>query len=211
GLPRDRSRMIGRANSGLSGPPDTYDAIKYGAASGAFTRTTLVQGPFDVRFNHDGRLAVINLNKVIDSNDSLFGFATLPVADQPKWVTVAAQIKGDGSRVYLLAYPNSGNQDSSASGIKPRIYVLNSSTASPTAGALPVLGYFEIDDYASSCIANNGICWLGLASAMTPDDATLFYSGGLDRLVVPIRAEGTLTPASISVRPAARWNLPPTQ
>ncbi len=110
-------------------------------------------------------------------------------------------------------YPEPGNGESSTSGIKPRVYVFDSSTATASATGFPVLGYFELDDYPGGCF-NVSLCWLGHASALSPDDSTLFIAGGRHTLVVPIPS--TLTPATASTAAAptrakreARWNVVP--
>ncbi|HEU0202191.1 MAG TPA: hypothetical protein VFR86_17385, partial [Burkholderiaceae bacterium] len=207
GGPRDGSRFMGRQNSGVSSVEEIYYAVKYDAANGALSTTSKIHSPFDLRFADDGRLALISLDRVVDAGDDLHGLVRLPAADQADWLTVAGQIAPDGSRVYLLAYPKRGNADSAASGIKPRVYVLDSSTASADPAGLPVLGYFEIDQYPSGCVSGNYpySCWNGLASTISADGNTLFFSGSLRTLVVPIA--GTLIQPQASVRRAATWRF----
>jgi hypothetical protein len=84
--------------------------------------------------------------------------------------------------------------------------VIDSSTASADPAGLPVLGYFEIDDYPSPCSTAYSACWALLASAITPDDRTLFFAGSLRNVVVPVAT--TLKAAQAGGRPAAAWVLP---
>lgn len=204
---RDRNSLMGRQNSGLSGVDSIYDAVRHNAGSGAFFRAPSIRAPFDMRFSDDGEWTVIDLDRFVNRFDEQYGLVRLPASHRANWVVVSAQIRSDGQRIYVLAYPNLGNQESSTSGMKPRVYVLNSSSFA--AAELPVMGYFEIDDYPSTCIAAGGTCWQGLASAISPDDFTLFYSGALRTLVIPI--QGTLLPISSSAKPSGRWVVPKAQ
>ncbi len=203
-VPRNGSGLLGRQNAGLSGSDDTYYAVKVDTASGKLTSTPKVRSPFDLRFTHDGQRVLVDMARVIDSNDDLLGLVRVPAADQSGWLVAAAQISSNGARVYLLAYPNTGFQESSASGLKPRVYVINSSAASADPAGFPVLGYFEINDYPSTCVPDqNSNCWASLSSTLSPDDNTLFFSGSLHTLVVPIST--TLKAAAKGAAAAALW------
>ena len=205
-MSRNGSRLLGQQNSGISGGDELTYGVRVDPVTNVVSLTIKVRSPFDIRFTADGQHTLLNFKRVLDGNDDLFGLVQLPAVDQFDWTVVAAQITSSGSRVYLLAYPVQGNLEASSSGIKPRVYVIDSSTASADPAGLPVLGYFEIDDYPSPCSTAYSACWALLASAITPDDRTLFFAGSLRNVVVPVAT--TLKAAQAGGRPAAAWVLP---
>lgn len=204
-VPRDGSRMLGRQNSGLSSVDEIYDAIRYDTASGALGRTAKIRSMFDARFSHDGRRAAVNFDRVVDANDDLYGLVRLPAALGSDWQIVSMQINGAGTRVYVLAYPYQSNFgfSSAASGIRPRLYVIDSSAPSASTAGLPILGFAELDDYPSDCTGGSLSCWIGLASTLSADDNTLFFLGGRGLVVMPVPT--TLQPVPVAPPAAAVW------
>jgi hypothetical protein len=205
--PRDGSRMMGRQNSGLGGVDETYDTMRYDTAAGSFGRSTKLRSPFDMRFTHDGRLVLANLERVINADDDLHGLVRLPASIGTEWQIVAGQINGNGSRVYLLVYPYKDvfGYSSAASGIRPRLFVYDSSTASASTSGLPLLGYVELNDYPSDCLGFDRNCWNGLASTLSVDGNTLFFLGGRGLAVVPVPTTLLAVPASPPPVAPAAW------
>lgn len=106
----------------------------------------------------------------------------------------------DGKRLYVMAYDSSGLYAGTTS--KPRVYVFDSSTRMVTSTDLPLLGYFELQDYPT-CTTSAYECDTRALGAISPDGKTLFFLGDARLIAVPIPA---LTgPAAAAMR---RLTLP---
>lgn len=109
------------------------------------------------------------------------------------WVIQLGLISPDGRRAYVVLYdPDDyhifGTPPPPQS--RPRIYVVDTSSSTPTPNMATVLGYFEIDDYPMCRSSIN--CDLRTKGAIAPDGRTLFLAGQDRLVVVPVPAESSL-------------------
>lgn len=109
----------------------------------------------------------------------------------------------DGKRLYVMAYDSSGLYEGTTS--KPRVYVFDSSTRMVTSTDLPLLGFFELQDYPT-CTSSAYGCETRALGTISPDGKTLFFLGDAGLISAPIPA--------LSGRAAAamrRLALPPSR
>ena len=96
----------------------------------------------------------------------------------------------------------------------PRVYVLDTS-GDVGDTAVPVLGFFELQDYPN-CIDVLPGCAIRPPMAISLDGRTLFIAGESRFIVAPIPNEGMLEPASAAGPHAANairtrlWRAPPS-
>jgi DNA-binding beta-propeller fold protein YncE len=131
---------------------------------------------------------------------SLVGYVVLP-ASASGYEPVTSAISPDGTRVYVLTYAIADYIDGPPA-FKPRVYVFDSSTAvtSPPQ-SLPVVGYFEFNDYPSCRVFG---CF-SVRGNITADGGALLFVGNRNFVVVPTTA--TLTPVS-SAPPGGLQTIP---
>ena len=133
---------------------------------------------------------------MVDFDLNLLGYARLPDG----WLSNQAAMSRDGSRLYHYA-------QSATTGIKPRIYVFDTSKATTTEVNLPVLGYIEFDDLPNCPYSPNtgaaGNCYPFESSiAISDDGKTLFIAGDRKFVVLPIPV--SMAAPVISPAPVAR-------
>lgn len=122
--------------------------------------------------------------KVWDRDFSLIGNVVLPDNAYYGRTPVFAP---DGNRVYILAYHSSGFSGSDDSSVKPRVYVLDTSNRLVTTTNLPVLGYFDLNDYPTCSNSSYG-CNSRALGTISPDGKTLFFIGDKNLIIAPIPA-----------------------
>jgi hypothetical protein len=152
----------------------------------------------------DGRRLVIDQARVLDEQHNLVGRLEVPYYGGSQFIVQDAEeaasiISPDGTRAYVLAFnvPDYAQPTQ----MKPRVYVFN------TIGVvgnvpLPVLGYFEIDDYPS---CYNLGCDRTPIPGISLDGRTLYFGGSERLVVVPIPQ--TLTSAVASPGGAAAMSI----
>lgn len=138
---------------------------------------------YEGSLSDDGSRFVANAT-VYDGSFGTIGRLTLPPvrAGAVAWFVEAAVMAPDGSRAYVLAYPDTYL----ANGVElPRVFVFDT-RAVPTGGPdLPVLRVFDVPEYPS-CRSNTSTCYPGAKMAISPDERTLFILGSEALLVVPV-------------------------
>ena len=192
-LARDGERLLINQNSCCT---PRYPFLYLDAA-----QSVLLENPsgrdlfYDVHASDDGDRVVYDFFTVLNRNFELIGNVQLP-ASHFGWFGVAALVSPEGSRTYVLAYNDSEIHDNppAVPGVKPRVYVFDSSTRQDSQSQLPLLGYFEIDDYPTCRAAHD--CNYRPRYAMSPDGRTLFFAGSERFVVVPVPAENTLMSGS---------------
>ena len=186
----DGMRMI-LPDSGLTSPsgPILYTDV----SSGKFTAYKTSLTPFFYRYaaNHDGTVWSLE-GTVVDFNLNVRGQARLP-AD---WLSNQAAMSRDGSRLYHYA-------QSAWAGVKPRIYVFDTSKTMTTQVNLPILGFIEFNDLPNCPYDSNkgyyeGCYTFSTHIAISDDGKALFVAGDKKFVVVPIPAQM----APIGVLPA---------
>lgn len=128
--------------------------------------------------------------KVWDRNFNLVGNVVLP---NNEYFGRNPTFSPDGNRAYILTYSSNAFSNTTTPSIKPRVYVIDTSTRLVTTTTLPILGYFDFDDYPT-CVSSTYGCNTRALGTISPDGKTLFYIGDKKLVVVPIPA--SLTPAS---------------
>ena len=138
-----------------------------------------------------GERFVEEQGRVFDRNFNLVGTLASP---DPDYFGQRHAVSPDGSRVYMLAYHFRFANTS----VKPRVYVFDSSTPVAPDTKLPVLGYFDIDDYPTCHNGNIFTCKMYAISTTSPDGKTLFFLGNEKLVVAPIPALTPVAPAATS-------------
>lgn len=134
---------------------------------------------YDVSQSDDGQRLMLEKGVVYDGDYAMIGRTHLP---DPGYFAVGAALSPDGRRAYVLAYREYYTTDQS---IKPRVYVFDSTQAPLGGASLPVLGHFEVADYAT-CMGDYWECPATTVSTIAPDGRTLFFAGHDALLVVPV-------------------------
>jgi len=126
--------------------------------------------------------------RVWDRDFALVGDLALP---DDRYMARTPVVSPDGKRVYLMAYDYSFSNVSSS--VTPRVYVFDSSTRMVQTTRLPLLGYFDINDYPT-CRTDAYECNTRALGTISPDGKTLFFLGNANLVVAPVPA--TLTPSA---------------
>lgn len=131
------------------------------------------------------RLAVFG--QLYDASFANVGSAVIPDAG---WSQSAAVLSPDGKRYYVYSLPP--DWQNAATPVMPRVYVFDASVAAGTVANLPLLGKFDLQEYAT-CHADSytSECYRPQMN-VSADGRTLFIAGSVKLLVVPVP---TLTPA----------------
>lgn len=213
---RNGERLVMTQSSSVSpAPPMLYLDAKDGV---------LKENPAGLEFfyqisqSDDGGRLMLHAYEVYDSEFALIG--QVPAVETGYYV-VAGALSPDGRRAYLLAYSEYQKQT-----VKPRVYVLD--TSAPPAGGsiLPVVGSFDLDDYATCTDGGWEQCPGNTEMVVSADGRTLFAAGHTAVLVAPIpgahqsaqgsspgtrrslvqrRAAKAAAPASTPVSKPKRW------
>jgi hypothetical protein len=136
-----------------------------------------------IMLSDDGERVLINYFKVLDAQLQDFGDIVLPPSASAYDPLIAA-ISPDGTRVYLLTYERTDYNNPTPTH-DPRVYVFDSSAPVSAPQTLPVLGYFEFDDYPG-CMRSD--CFSATYANITPDGGALLFVGNRNLVVVPTDA-----------------------
>ena len=175
----DGMRLI-RPDGGRTSPSGAmFHAEMLGDSKFISYNTTLAPYFYRAAASHDGHVWSLD-GKVVDFDLNLLGYAKLP----DDWLSNQGVMSRDGTRLYHYA-------QSATTGIKPRIYVFDTSKAATTEANLPVLDYFEFDDLPNCPYGPNsgayGDCHTFESNmAISDDGKTLFIAGDRKFVVLPI-------------------------
>jgi hypothetical protein len=136
-----------------------------------------------IMLSDDGERVLISYAKVLDAQLQDFGDIVLPPSASAYDPLIAA-ISPDGTRVYLLTYERT-DYNNPTPAHDPRVYVFDSSAPVTAPQTLPVLGYFEFDDYPG-CMRSD--CFSFTYANITPDGGALLFVGNRNLVVVPTDA-----------------------
>jgi hypothetical protein len=143
----------------------------------------------------DGDRLLLDLTDVYDRNFELIGNTTrlADQMDQGHLFAVAGVVSPDGNRIYLVTYHDSeiSQFPPPVPTLLPRVYVFDSSTRMVNTTKLPLLGYFLLAEFPTTRVEQGNY---RPGATISPDGRTLFVAGGEKLLVVPLPAEGSLTP-----------------
>ena len=128
----------------------------------------------------DGERVLSGYSKVLDGHLQDFGDIVLPPSASAYDPLIAA-ISPDGTRVYLLTYERTDYNNPTPTHA-PRVYVFDSSSPVAAPQALPVLGYFEFEDYPGCMMSQ---CFSSTFANITPDGGALLFVGNRNLVVVP--------------------------
>ena len=190
----DGMRMI-RPDSGTTTPAGAmFHADVLGDSKFISYKTALLPYFYRATASHDGSVWSLQ-GKVVDFDLNLLGYAKLP----DDWVSSLGVMTRDGTRLYHYA-------QSVTAGIKPRIYVFDTSKATTTEANLPVLGYVEFDDlpncpYGPNSGAYGNCHTFETSMAISDDGKALFIVGDKKFVVLPIpsaMAAPVITPAPVA-------------
>jgi len=213
-IARNGECMVIDPHGGFSG----IGALSYVDASEGFLHST----PIDTfswgmmaSISADGGRMLFDRDRVLDAQFKIVGHVVMPPYPGPNPAQPVSQvISPDGTRAYVLVVRGADlNQPSTT--VKPRVFVFDTSGDVGTTAAVPVLGFFELDDYPS-CLNDLSVCDLFPSAAISLDGGTLFFAGSDKLVIAPIPPEGTLSTASVGTpgNPATiramPWRLPST-
>jgi hypothetical protein len=208
-MARDGERMVLMPHAFVDDPkPLLYmDASDRILRSGNSQQYAVDSWTNSAHSSDDGSRTVLDLTRVVDAEQSLVGNLAVPDYGAAPGTAqhVAAIVSPDGTRTYVMAYRAADK--SQVSQLPPRVYVFDSSTPVGNAN-LPVLGYFEVPDYPACHAAFSGCDETPLA-AISMDGRTLFIAGDDLFLVVPVPAEGMLSPAAAAAGGPAAFKTHP--
>jgi hypothetical protein len=161
-----------------------------------------------IMLSDDGERVLVGDAKVLDGQLQDFGDMALPPSASA-YDPLVAVISPDGTRVYVLTYEQS-DFDNPAPAHDPRVYVFDSSSPATAPQTLPVLGYFEFDDYPG-CLMQG--CSSSVYGTITPDGGALLFVGNRNLVVVPTdagltaaaTAPGNNEPRAAAALRTVRW------
>ena len=184
-MSRNGERLVMHQESNQNFPP-----MVYLDASESVLRPTPQDQPNwfqTATSSDDGGRMLFDHDRLVNEEFATVGRVAIPDYTLPFTVgaiPAASVLSPDGSRAYVLTYPVSfiGQSPTPAAPL-PRVWVVDTSDDVGDA-ALPMLGYFELDD-APSCLT--GVpCDYRSRAAISLDGATLFFAGDLRLVVAPI-------------------------
>ena len=186
---RDGERLLMPQSGSISSNPpalylDARDGVLHINAGG-------IQNSYRMSLSEDGDRVLYDNDSVRDRDFALIGRVILPSSHNYYQMYGGGVVSPDGRRIYQLAYINNYGPWNPA---LPRVYVLDATTRQTTQPGLPVLGYFEVADYAHCTNYNDYSCTLVVQTAISPDGNNLFFAGNEKLIAVPIPAESALTP-----------------
>lgn len=182
---RDGRRLLFSHNGSYSPAPP---AARRDLLDGAFSTLPNdgLSGYFYVAAaNRDGSRWVLHNYAMYDYGMLKLGSFTVPSG----WVATRSELSRDGNRTYMLAFKDgainvNGSAESTTTD-KLRIFVFDTSPLSPAQTQFPLLGYFDVQDYAS-CRTFYGGCYPLTMMAIAEDDRTLFLAGDRKFIAQPI-------------------------
>lgn len=127
----------------------------------------------------DGERVLAGYSTVLNGTLGTVGDIVLPPSASD-YDPLTSAISPDGTKVYVMVYERS-DYNSPAPFHLPRVYVFDSSI-SVAPQALPVLGYFEFDDYPG-CM--NSLCFSPTFATITPDGGAMLIVGNRNFVVLP--------------------------
>jgi hypothetical protein len=149
---------------------------------------------FKMHSSDDGSRLTVGGGQIFDGNMQPYANPYEVLRLSPGWVVAFGLMSPDGRRAYVLTYDPTDyyfyNNPPPAPHSRPRIYVVDTSSATATPDSATILGYFEINDYPI-CRTQDG-CDLQTRGAITPDGRNLMLAGQDHLVVVPVPAESTL-------------------
>lgn len=123
-----------------------------------------------------------------------------------------AALSRDGTRAYVYEVGtgaiNSNGWTESTDPVRPRIYVMDTSSLPPSGTSYTVLGYFEVAEYAG-CRGYNMGCYPTPQLALSEDDRTIITVGDRNFVVTPIPEQ--YRPGYVAPAPAATALVPTAQ
>lgn len=179
-------RMI-RPDSGRYSPSGPM--MHTDVSSGKFVpyKTDLPPHFYYYAVNHEGTVWDVG-STVVDFDLNVRGRVTLPDG----WYSGEGAMSRDGTRLYRYA-------QSASQGVKPRVYVFDTSRTLATTVNLPIVGYFEFADLPN-CFIGDGYptdtCSPNTSVTISDDGNALFIVGDRKFVVVPIPPEMAPTGAS---------------
>ncbi len=139
---------------------------------------------YEASWADDGSRVLIDGLEVRDGGFGLVGRTRLEGLPEGPWVSMLGVVSPDGRRAYVLGYPESAL---TGGGGLPRVFVFDSSTASATTTALPLLGQFDLADFPGCRVLFTSDCpTVRPRMAMSPDGQTLFFAGNQRFIVQPV-------------------------
>jgi len=205
-MSRNGERLIMHLESNQTSPPMVYLDMTEGVL-----HTTPQDQAAWFQFastSDDGSRMLFDHDRLLNDQFETVGRVSIPPYSLPfidPALAAASVLSPDGSRAYVLTYPSSflGQPTTPASPL-PRVWVLDT-TDDVGDAPLPVLGYFELDDYPS-CL--QGVpCDFRARAEISLDAGTLFFAGDERLVVTPIPPEGTLNDAFSG--PGSRQQMKP--
>ncbi|MGH8492165.1 MAG: hypothetical protein ACRERR_03520 [Moraxellaceae bacterium] len=214
---RDGSRMLFGSDGSFSPIPpgvrlDLIDDVMVKLPDAEITRYF---GGYST--DHKGKRWLLGNYGMYDQDMLLLGrFEGLP----SRWVATRSVLSRDGSRAYFYAFVegainiNPGNPDSTSAD-KGRIYVYNTGPLSASQSRFPLMGYFEVQDYAG-CRNFYAECAPLPMMDISHDDRTLFLASDRKFIVVPVPAQyqsaaapsSASAPMGVSARKLPREKAP---
>jgi hypothetical protein len=119
---------------------------------------------------------------IVDAQFNIFGRPRVPDYTAPAGSSyqVSGVFSPNGNKAYVLSYRASDIGSSTPASV----YVFDTST--PVGDqTLPVLGYFELNDYPS-CLNDSTTCDFSPPTSIGLDGTTLFLAGSQQLVVAPI-------------------------
>lgn len=207
--------VISQADNMTPAPPLLYlDAADGELKVAPFTQETGDTYAMHASMSDDASRMVLNNFRVRDRDFTQIGVINVVQATDDNFLGLhgAAVVSPDGTRAYVIAYEANEFVEPTPQFL-PRVYVFDISTPGSPAQRMPLLGYFELNDYPT-CLRFDR-CDVNPVATISPDGNTLFYAGSERLLIAPIPAEGSLTqPANAgagSFKPSAprtvQWDL----
>lgn len=199
-MARSGERMLITQTGGLSPPPpmlysDAADSLLH-------ANPASLTASYDMQMSDDGSRILFDQYEVRDANFNLIGRTRIPSSDSA-YFGVAGAMSPNGTRAYVLAYRNDALNYLPTTIIMPRVYVFDSSQASPSSSDLALIGSFDLSDYPT-CRTSDYNCNLRARTTISPDGNTLFFVGDANLVVVPISASfRTLSVMSAANRPTS--------
>jgi len=129
--------------------------------------------------NSDGSRMVIDDARVRDGDFKTLGrFAVSDGSAYANDASYGSVLAPDGMRAYVMYLGPRTDPN-----MKPRIYVFDTSKA--VSDVFPILGYFDVADSPTSCMAGD-YCDPRTSNLASADGRTLFFAGNKNILVIPV-------------------------
>ncbi len=139
---------------------------------------------YEASWADDGSRVLIDGLEVRDGNFGLVGRTRLDGLSGGPWVSMLGVLSPDGRRAYVLGYTDASL---SGGGGLPRVFVFDSSTASATSTALPLLGHIDLAHFPGCRSFGTSDCpTVRPRMAISPDGQTLFFAGNERFIVLPV-------------------------